>query len=306
MAGHDTVLAVCVNWNGGDQVIETVRSLTCSDYPRLQIVVIDNGSTDGSDLRLETEFPGLHVWRLEQNVGYGAAVNAAVARVADHPGLPEPDCFLVLNNDVRVSRGMVSALMDAVRRHGCGVFGPKVVQAECPDRLEAAWGKFTWDHVAATLVGKDAPARHPGWNRESHVEVLLGAVLLIHRDVFRRAGGFDPQFFMYQEEVDFLYRVRRAGFPVVYCPAAVAEHLGGHSTRNQPDFKTYWTRRNAVLFLRKHGAGRALWFRYALTFAASLGWNLLTLRTRRLAALWTGARDGFRVPVKPAAGGPAS
>ncbi|GAB4220601.1 MAG: glycosyltransferase family 2 protein [Acidobacteriota bacterium] len=299
MACHDTVLAVCVNWNGGGQLIETVRSLTRSDYPRLQIVVVDNASTDGSDRRLEAEFPGLGVWRLERNAGYGAAVNAAVARVAAQPGLAPPDWFLVLNNDVRVGTDMVSELVEATHRHGCGVFGPKVVQAECPDRLEAAWGRFTWDHVAATLVGKNAPAQHPDWNRESHVEVLLGAVLLIHRDVFRQTGGFDPRFFMYHEETDFLYRVRRAGFPVVYCPAAVAEHLGGHSTRDRPDFKTYWTRRNAVLLLRKHGRGRAVWLRYGLTFAASLGWNLATLRTRRLAALWRGARDGFRVTLEP-------
>ncbi len=299
MASDDSVLALCVNWNGGEQVVETVRSLARSDYPRLRIVVVDNASTDGSDQRLEGEFPDLAVWRLERNVGYGAAINLAVARCHREAAGLLPAYYLVLNNDVRLGVGAVSALVEAARRHGPGVFGPKVLQAARPHRLEAAWGRFTWDHVAARLVGKNAPAAQPEWSREREVDILLGTVLLIHRDVFHRTGGFDPEFFMYHEEVDFLYRTRQAGFPVIYCPAAEVEHAGGHSTRHQPRYKIYWTRRNAVLFLRKHRAGPAAWFRYGLTAAASLGWNLLTLRLRRAGAIWSGARDGFRLPLRP-------
>lgn len=294
MSADDSVLAVCVNFNGGGQLIDTIRALRESDFPRLSILIADNASTDGSDLRLHAEFSDIPIWRLERNLGYGGALNLVVNDRMRREA--SPAYFLAMNNDVTVSASMVGALVAEAQRRGPGVYGPRILQAGRPSQLEAAWGKVTWDHVAARFIGQGEPADSPRWGQVSEVELLLGTVLLIHQDVFRRVGGFDPRFFMYHEEVDFLYRVRGAGFPVVYCPQATVEHEGGLATRDRPHFKLYWTRRNAVLFLRKHRAGAA-WAWYGATLLASLAWNLARLRPGRVRTIWAGVRDGFRIPL---------
>lgn len=102
---------------------------------------------------------------------------------------------------------------------------------------------------------------------------------------------------MYHEEVDFLYRAGCKGYPVYHCPSARAWHRGQHGTRDQPLQKVFWTRRNAVYFLRKHGAGMARWTYFFLTLCASLVYNLTLLRWPRARVICRGVKAGFRLPL---------
>lgn len=290
-----SVTAFVINFNGGERLLETVRDLRASDYPGLELVVVDCASTDGSAERAENEFRGLSCWRLGHNPGYGEAFNQA-ARRSFGGGRP-PDYLLLANNDIRPAQDMVSSLVAEAIRRGPGVVGPQVLRADDPTRLEAAWGRVRWDHVAARFEGKGAKADLPQWNTSREVEVLLGTVLLIHRAVLEAVGGFDPDFFMYHEEIDFLHRVGRAGFPVVYCPKARVEHVGGHASLGDPGFKLQWTRRNALLLLRKHKPGAARWCWWAATLGGSLLWNLVSFRFRRFSPILRGVRDGWSAPL---------
>lgn len=290
MSADAAVLAACVNWNGGEMLSRTVRALLAADYPNLTILLVDNASTDGSGERAAALHPDIRLLRLDRNRGFAAGVNAAVrATEADPSG--RPDYFLILNNDVALDRDALSVLVTEAQRRGPGVFGPKILRATDGNRLEAAWGRVTWSHVLAAFEGKDAEDGG-GWNRLRRVPLVLGSVLLISREVFEAVGIFDERFFMYHEEVDFLYRVGKAGLPVYFCPAARAFHHGGYSTRSQPLKKVYWIRRNTVLFLRKHEAGPVRWSFFALSLALSLLFNLAALRFGRVRAISEGVRDG--------------
>jgi len=99
---------------------------------------------------------------------------------------------------------------------------------------------------------------------------------------------------MYHEEVDYFYRAAKLGFPVYYCPFAVAYHRGGFSTRNEPLRRVYWVRRNTILFLRKHQPGILSWGWFIITLTGSLSYNLLALRWRKLAIILRGTADGLR------------
>jgi GT2 family glycosyltransferase len=290
MSADAAVLAACVNWNGGEMLSRTVQALLAVDYPNLTILVVDNASTDRSAERAAALHPDIQLLRLERNRGFAAGVNAAVRMAAGDPA--RPDYFLILNNDVLLARDALGVLVSEAERLGPGVYGPKILRADDTSRLEAAWGSVTWSHVLANFEGQDA-ADDGRWIQSRKVSLLLGSALLISREVFDAVGPFDERFFMYHEEVDFLYRVGKAGLPAHFCPAARAFHHGGYSTRSQPLRKVYWVRRNAVLFLRKHGAGPGRWAYFCLTLALSLLYNLATLRFGRVRAILEGVGDGL-------------
>jgi GT2 family glycosyltransferase len=287
MSNPDKVLAICVNWNGRGVLRETVNSLLGSNYAGLDVLVVDNASTDDSI----TSLPGkVGVVRLETNLGYGGAINAVVRPLLETESASH---FLLLNNDVILAEGAVSALIEYAKDKEPGVFGPRIVRFDAPGRLEAAWGKVSWSHVLARYYGKNANKNRSQWERFRQVELLLGSVLLVHRQIFEKVGLFDENFFMYHEEVDFLFRTRRSGFPVYYCPKAEVIHHGAHSTRQQPLKKVYWIRRNAIHFLRKHQANGLQWTYFWTTLVLSLLFNALALRWSRLATIFRAVKEGL-------------
>lgn len=289
MSTSPPVLAVCVNWNGSQVLPALLDCLLRSRYPSLTTLVVDNDSADGSTEDLPDD---VQLMRLEENKGYGGAINeAAGSRLAD-PDLA-PRYFLLLNNDLEFDESLVQRLVEFAETRPPGVFGPKVLDHDQPGLLEAAWGEVVWNHVLARFHGKGRPDEKR-WSEVRQVELLLGCALLVHADVFQQVGFFDESFFMYHEEVDFLYRCKLVNVPVFYCPFASVRHRGAHSWRRQPLLKTYWLRRNTVVFFRKHHAGAHRWLRFLCLSALSLVWNTVTFQWRRAATIFRGLTDGFR------------
>ncbi len=294
MSAAPPVLAICVNWNGREVLTDTLVSLQSSSYPSLRTVVVDNGSEDGSADLVPDQF---ELERISSNRGYGAGLNRVLGRYFNSSRSPvekSPTYFLFLNNDVVLEPDLIDKLVEFAEKTGPGVYGPKVLRAERPTHLDAAWGDVTWSHVASRFHGIDRPDSPP-FDRVRRVELLLGCVLLVHSKVIQEVGFFDEQFFMYHEEVDFLYRAGLRKFPCYYCPFARAYHRSAHSTRSRPWLKLYWVRRNAVYFLRKHSPGFRKWLRFGGTFTASLLYCLLLLRWKKAAVSVRAARDGWRM-----------
>ena len=292
MAADADVLAICVNWNGKEVLGPTVQALFASTYNPLRLVVVDNASSDDSLQSVPAE---ADVVRIDENRGYGAAINH-IWREVQSGKRPRPRYYLLLNNDVLVDREMIARLVGFAAGRNPAIYGPKILQWHQPDRLDMAWGCVTWDHVLADFKGKQA-LDGPDWNGVREVEVLQGSALLMDAAVVDSVGFFDEQFFMYHEEVDFLYRARLNGCLSYYCPLAQASHWGAHSTRGRPLQKTFWTRRNAVYFMRKHQAGMARWPYYWATLAGSIVYNLLSFDWGRTRAILSGVKAGFKMPV---------
>ncbi len=292
MAADADVLAICVNWNGKEVLGPAVQALLAGTYSPLHVVVVDNASSDDSLQSVPAE---AEVVRIDENRGYGAAINRIWQEVQSGKR-PRPRYYLLMNNDVLVEREMIARLAGFAAGKDPGIYGPKILQWHQPDRLDMAWGCLRWNHVLADFKGKQA-LDGPDWSDVREVEVLQGSALLLDSDVVDSVGFFDEQFFMYHEEVDFLYRARLKGCRSYYCPFAKAFHWGAHSTRSRPLQKTFWTRRNAVYFIRKHQEGLARWPYFWATLVGSIGYNLLSLDWRRTHAILSGVRAGFRMPV---------
>ena len=305
MPTDERVLAIVVNWNGRDVLPATLDALGSTVHPNLEIVVADNGSTDGSAGAVRDP---VRLAPLDENRGYAGALNAILEESGlggEEDGSRAPEYFLLLNNDILVEPETVSRLLELAREKGPGVYGPKVLLQGKPGRLDAAWGRITWSHVLSAFRGEGA--RDGGrYDRVRRVQLLLGCALLVHRRVFRDVGFFDEDYFMYHEEVDFLFRAERRGYPAYYCPAARVHHRQAHSTRNDPLKRVFWVRRNTVLFLRKHGAGAWAWGNWGKTLVLSLAWNVLLLRWRRVGVIWRGVAAGMGRAISNRPGGAIS
>jgi GT2 family glycosyltransferase len=298
MPRHPRVAAICVNWNGKEVLPATLDALLKNDYGSLEVLVVDNGSLDLSELELPSSVALLS---LGANLGYAAALNAGIRWLTDRSESEQAEYFLLLNNDIELAPDLIGKLVAFAQEKGPGVYGPKILSHEDPSRLDMAWGELSWNHVLARYYGKGATDGRK-WDQVRRVELLQGSALLVHRSVIEKVGPLDESFFMYHEEVDFLYRASLSGFPVYYCPFARAVHRGAHSTRTMPLKKVRWLRRNTIYFFRKHRAGRRHWARLYLTLSASLAYNLLSLRISRMKAIWRGTREGFTIPLKPLSG----
>ncbi len=289
------VLAICVNWNGKEVLPETLASLIDNDYPHLDILVVDNASTDGS---LKTVSPPVKTLALPKNLGYGGALNAAIRPFLFPGGVRQGELplgyFLLLNNDLVVEPDCVSQLIRFSQEKGPWIYGPKILRYDQPQRLDAAWGRLNWSHVLARYYGKGAP-EGPHWSQPRRVDLLTGCALLVHRRVFEEVGLWDENFFMYHEEVDFLYRAAQKGYPVYYCPFTRVRHRGAHATHHLPLQRVFWIRRNTVYFLKKHRPGLSRWAYFWLTLSASLLYNLVSCRWKRTAVICRGVVHGFKL-----------
>jgi N-acetylglucosaminyl-diphospho-decaprenol L-rhamnosyltransferase len=225
-----------VTYSPGDALEGFVTSLADATAHPVEVVLADNGSTDGVPERVAARHPHVRLLRTGGNVGYGAAVNAGLA------GAPGRHA-LVANPDVLFEPGSVDELLAvAARWPRAATVGPAIrtpqgelyPSARDLPRLSTgaghallgwAWPGNPW--TARYRREREVPReRTAGW--------LSGSCFLVDLEAFRAVGGFDPGYFMYFEDVDLAERLSRRGWLHVYAPSAVVVHEGGHATRREP------------------------------------------------------------------------
>ena len=192
-----------------------------------EIVVRDNGSTDGSVDMVQREFPEVRVLDSRDNPGYGAASNQAVA-ACDTPYV------LLLNSDTLLARDTLHVLAEHLDAHPrAAIVGPRLHNTD-GSLQRSAHGfprPMTLRPVVRHIPGlRDRSLLTWPHDRPRAVQWLKGAALAIRRTAFDRVGGFDPDFFMYFEETDLCYRLIEAGWEIHFTPATTIVHKGGAST----------------------------------------------------------------------------
>jgi len=269
------VIVVILNWNRCDDTIRCVESVQRLRYPRFTVVVVDNGSTDGSPGTLAKRFPGLEVIETGSNLGYAGGNNAgihwALRRGADH--------VLILNNDTIVDPDVLAELTRvAGGDRTIGVVGPKVLCE--PDRhliYSCGESQSLWFNVRRIATGQ--PDRDVGRNPRD-VAYVVGCAILVSREFIERVGLLDDVFFAYYDEVDWCFRGRRLGYRVVCAPAAVVYHKGEASSgKGLNPITAYYRTRNWVYFMRKH-ASAYHWLAFIPVFAAVFLSRLATALVR--------------------------
>ena len=253
-----SIAVVVVNFESGPALMECVRSLRSEGATEL--VVVDNGSTDGSTAGVQDAFPGVEVVVPGTNLGYGGAANRGVAATTS-------ELVLVCNPDLSVRPGALATLA-AVLHHQptVAVAGPLIrtpagdrypSARQFPSLVDAAGhalfglfvpeNQFTRNYQRTDVAVADGTTQQVDW--------LSGACFLVRRSAFEAVGGFDEAYFMYAEDVDLCWRLGRAGYRAVYVPAAEVVHTQGVSTDHHPYRMIVEHHRSLLRFARKSMEG---------------------------------------------------
>ena len=237
-------------WNGMPDLAECLNALRSQDYSDLEIIVVDNGSSDGSADFIASQYPELHLIRNERNQGFATGNNLGLSAATG-------EVLILLNQDTVVRPDWVRALIDAfVECPTCGAAGSKALY---PDgRIQHAGG----------YVNERGEGRHYGYGQQENgqfdqlrdVDYVTGAAFAISRRAMEAVGVLDEGFAAaYFEDVDWCYRVREAGFRVVYAPQAVLVHKERSAAAVPGHEGAYSFQRNRIRLVLKHwSTGRLL------------------------------------------------
>jgi GT2 family glycosyltransferase len=243
--GEAPLLTVAVLSYDGRHLLEVILpSLARQSFRDFEVVVVDNGSRDGTVAWLGDRWPEVEVVSLAQNIGVTAALNVcARAGRGELVGL--------FNNDLEVDPDCLGELVAAVREHPeAGWAGAKLRDFEQRDVLDGAGDVFTW---AATGGRRGHGERDVGqYDEPRAIFGACGGAALYRRTTLQRVGEFDEDFFAFYEDVDWNLRAQLAGFSCRYVPSAVVYHMGSATIgRGLSDFTRYHLWRNTLWIIAK-------------------------------------------------------
>ena len=239
------VYIVILNWNNYQDTKECIESLEHVTYLNKEILIIDNGSTDGSDCKLKEKFPQHKIILNKKNLGFSAGCNVGIKYALEK----NSDYVLLLNNDTIVDKNFLSELVKGISSDTkIGLIGGKIYYFDNRNKIWSAGGgikRFT----KKTYHFGDGKFDNKKFNVKRQVDFLSGCCLLVKRDVFETIGLLDPDYFMYYEDVDFCLRAKGKAYRIVYLPESVLWHKAGNSSSKS--FIDYYRMKNYFLLLKK-------------------------------------------------------
>lgn len=301
-AAPPRVCAVVLNWNGRDDTRRCLSSLALDGYPALEVVVIDNGSTDGSREAVQEEFPTVRCVQNALNVGIARAFNQGI----DEAESSGATFVFFLNNDSTVEPGCLSALVLAAQAMpDAGLVVPLIIEQSLdPASRPEVWyagGSYSLFLGVPEHMGRhgDVPAREQRSSPPREVTFATGCALLARLDLFERVGRFDERFFAYAEDADLGIRARSQGFRILYVPWARVRHQVGATLRRTTGEASRFRLATANLLRleRKH----ARWYHWP-SFVVWFGGRWLLFLTVRhglrldlpmVKAVWKGFAEGL-------------
>lgn len=268
-----TAAVVILNYNGRALMEKYLPSVTANTPAEAEIIVADNGSTDGSAGWLQSAYPAMRLICLDRNYGFAEGYNKTLQQV-------DADIYVLLNSDVETPPGWLQPLTDYLADHPeCVACQPKILSAADHGKFEyaGAAGGFidiygypfcrgrVMDHIEADNHQYDIP---------SEIFWATGACLAIRSRQYHEAGGLDARFFAHQEEIDLCWRLKARGWSITCIPESKVYHAGGGSLSYESPMKTRLNFRNNALLLYKNLDNRTYrrvaFFRLLLDWAAAL------------------------------------
>ncbi len=304
--GSGRVLGIVLNFDGRDLTLATLESLLAMRHPALDLLVVDNGSSDGSDAAVAEHYPGVRRLRTERNLGISGGLNLGF-RVGLEAGY---DYLMPMNNDIEVAPDLLDALIAAIETDPkLGCVGPKCYYHSDPRRIWSAGGILRFRESVTRERGMGELDRGQ-YDLDGVVDYVNGALMLARRDAMLAAGLWDPVYHVSVEDADWCMRARRAGFRCGYAYRARLWHMVSPTTGGYVAGRTFRTGRSTAIFVRKY-AGPLGWLSFlawsALALPAALARELPRGNAGAVLAKYRGLAEGLRVPLPPPPGaGPGS
>lgn len=237
------IIAIVLNWNDYEVTRECVISLIKSGYTNLEVLIVDNGSTDDSGRKLDEEFSSVTVCYNSTNLGFGGGMNAGIDFAMENTNA---DYFWLLNNDVRIKEGSVSELVSGISNNeGIGILTPRIMNR---DTIWFEHGTINWD------IGTSKHELTSSKDKYVHNEYIPLCASLVRREIFEIGLRIPEEYFLYFEDVDFSLQVSDLGYDLITDESVSVQHAAGESTGGgfEP-IPSYYTARNRfILFNRKY------------------------------------------------------
>lgn len=255
---------VVLTWNTKDMTLACLKQLQMAlrevDRRRgwsSEVIIVDNGSTDGTAVELRQRFPEMELQENEENLGFAAGMNGGLCRA-------EGETVLLLNSDAFLGAATIEACLDTLSLHEeAGMVGPRLLH---PDgRIQRSVHSFpgVWSEILPRFL---IEARHARRERSESgeeaqalpVDALRGAVLFVRRALIEEVGPLPEEYFFFLEETDWCWQARKKGWQVLYVPGAPALHLLGESSKRREPVRTRIEfQRSLDRFLRKNRGERS-------------------------------------------------
>lgn len=238
------VSVIIPNFNGMAYLDGVLSGLECQTVRNFEVILVDNGSSDGSCAFVASSYPWVHMIELPENFGFCKAVNEGI-KASRAPYV------LLLNNDIEVTPDFIEEMLAAIRRHkkafSCAA---RMIQFHDRDRLDDAGNYYCalgWAYARGK--GKDIHT----CEKEEKIFASCAGAAIYRRKIFEKIGYFDEEHFAYLEDMDVGYRARINGYENWYAPKAMVYHVGsGTSGSRYNHFKTRYSSRNNVYLIYKN------------------------------------------------------
>lgn len=256
-AAHDIAVSfIVVNFNGSAVLRDCLSSIEAQTFGSSELILIDNGSSDGSCEAAEREFPGIKLVRYGENLGFAEANNRAIA-------LARGEFLALINNDATLEPSWTERMVLALRQHPeAGAAACRTLQSAHAELLDSAG--FAFYSCASVSTWKGSAARRFADAQHAPFGATASAALYRRSAVQAVGVPFHPEYFCYYEDTDLAVRLVLYGFSTVYVPDAIARHVGSHTGRDHSDFHLYHLRRNAEYLFWTDMVGYLAWLHLPL------------------------------------------
>lgn len=292
------VVVVVLNWNRPLETADCIASLLAGDYSRQQILVVDNGSSDGSVGELHQRFGGqIEVVETGTNLFYAGGNNVGL----EWSLKAGADWTLILNNDTLVAPDMLGRLVQTAQDHPrAGILAPMIYFGHDRSRIWALGGRRRQWLLMPLEIGR-GEMDCGQFAAPFSVDFVTGCAMLVRRDVLTQVGLLDTNYRMYYEDADFCVRVQKAGFELWVEPRAKMWHMVSLSAKRQAAKSRYQRTRYRIRFYRQHPRGPLPQLTHGLLWIQELVRTVgaLTRGQPDLArAGWRGLWDGYREKIE--------
>ncbi len=246
-----SVSVVILNFNTRNLLEKLVPFALKTDYPNFEVVVADNGSTDGSEEMIRAKFPEVKLIAFESNHGFAEGYNKALAQL-------DTDYWVLLNSDVEVDPKWVTPMVELLESNPkIGAAQPKIKDYNQREYFEYAGASGGWIDKYAYPFCRGRIFNHLEKDEAQYNDAVKtfwasGAALMIRPELFKTVGGLDGDFFAHMEEIDLCWRVQNAGYEIWVCPESTVYHMGGGTLDAQSARKTFLNFRNNLALITKN------------------------------------------------------
>ena len=302
MLEDSLVSIIIVNWNGYEVTKECLLSLSYIKYQNYNVILVDNGSTDGSVENIQREFQDskITLLRLARNTGFTGGNNAGIEYASKYY---KPDYFLLLNNDTIVQENFLNVMLEQFKKEKVFAVVPKIYYFEPHNMLWFAGGKVSM----LTGIGKAWGAKTIDtgrYNQPKDINYMNGCCALISAECVKSIGLLDDMFFANTEDVDYSMRIIKSGHRIFYTPEATIYHKVNYTFKKKGGqwLAFYLSTRNKILLFKKNAT---ILKTPLFVIAFGLRWVLyLTLKLslqkdfKSVKAIYLGISDGIRSKLR--------